>query len=210
MQSLSSIWQFAKAIISRVPFVGRLSEVSKEDLTQAFYETLTTMVFTTMPFWILPVLGLFIFRPRPSFDQAFENGEGLVFAAALLGPLFYVLTKRYGRWSLRRTPDDERSNPLSVSFPYGIGFVAIIALTCVISGFAFALLRKGPISSDIYLPGVEVLSWVLVGVATITFFAVTAYRNMLDDLASDNAEKVVEQQSDSENKFIESWLGEKK
>jgi hypothetical protein len=87
----------AKSFATRIPLIGRLGEVPREGIQQALYETLTTILFATMPFWILPVLGFFMFRPKPSLSDAFKNGEGLVYAAALLGPLFYVLTKRYGR-----------------------------------------------------------------------------------------------------------------
>lgn len=199
----------AKSFATRIPLIGRLGEVPREGIQQALYETLTTILFATMPFWILPVLGFFMFRPKPSLSDAFKNGEGLVYAAALLGPLFYVLTKRYGRWALRRADRERQLASLSMSFPYGTSFVTITALTCVISGFAFALLRRGLSSPDIDRQGIETLSWVLVGGATLIFFLITAYRNMLDDLASNKADSVIEEQPRSEDAFLGKWLGAK-
>lgn len=209
MKVISALGQFVRFVSARIPLLGRLREVPREGLLQALYETLTTILFATMPFWILPVLGYFMFTPKPSLDEAFKNGEGLVYAAVLLGPLFYVLTKRYGRWALRRADRERNASALSMSFPYGTAFVAITALTCVISGFAFALLRRGLASPDINRPGIETLSWILVIGSTVIFFLITAYRNMLDDLASNKAESVIEEQPRGEDAFLSGWLGAK-
>lgn len=196
-------------LCSRIPLFGRLSEVPREGLQQAFYETFSTILFATMPFWILPVLGYFLFNPKPSLGEAFKNGEGLVYAAALLGPLFYVLTKRYGRWSLRRADRQRQTAALSMSFPYGTSFVTITALTCVISGFVFALLRRGLSTPDMDRNGIETLSWFLVIAATVIFFLITAYRNMLDDLTANKANSVIEDQPRGEDAFLGKWLGAK-
>lgn len=200
---------FLGSVIGRTPLIGRLREVPKEAVQQACYETVTTVCFATMPFWILPVLGYFMFNPKPSIDEAFKNGEGLVYAAVLLGPLFYVLTRRYGRWAFRRADREMLAGALSMSFPYGTAFVAITAFTCVISGFAFALLRRGLSTPDIDRLGIQTLSWILVIGSTAIFFLITAYRNMLDDLAANKAETVIEEQPRSEDAFLGNWLGAK-
>lgn len=200
---------FLGMMFGHIPLFGRLREVPKEAVQQACYETLTTVFFATMPFWILPALGYFMFNPKPSIDEAFKNGEGLVYAAVLLGPLFYVLTRRYGRWALRRADRAKLASALTVSFPYGTAFVAITAFTCVISGFAFALHRRGLSDPDIDRPGIETLSWILVITSTAVFFLITAYRNMLDDLANNKAETVIEEQPRSEEAFLGKWLGAK-
>lgn len=90
-----------KACCKRVPLLGRLGEVPNEAKKNALYETFTTTLFATMPFWILPVLGFFIYTPRPGLDEGFQKGEGLIYASTLLGPLIFIITKRYGRISLR-------------------------------------------------------------------------------------------------------------
>ena len=98
------------------PPFGKLRQVSKQGKLQALFETLTTTLFATMPFWILPTLGSFMFVPKPAFDEALQRGEGLVYASVLLGPLVYVLTRRYGRFRIKFKPVE---SPLSISFPYG-------------------------------------------------------------------------------------------
>ena len=177
---------------------------------QAAFETLTTLLFATMPFWVLPALGHFLFRPRPSFDEGFQRGEGLVFAAVLLGPLVYVITKRYGRFNLRFPSSDAPLSPLSMSFPYGGLFVTITALTCAIAGFAFAFLNGPAAASEgLNREGLISLSWILMIGAAFIFFLVTAYRNLLDEIERDKAEKVVDEQPRQEQNFLANWLEHK-
>ena len=162
MKIKNTLKRYTRLLAASIPLLGRLHEVSVEGLKQALYETCTTIVFATMPFWILPAVGHYAFNPKPSVDEGFRDGGGLIYASVLLGPLFYVLTKRYGRWAIRRISQKHVVNALSMSFPYGTLFIAIIAFTCVISGFAFALLYKGLTAADIDQPGIQTLSWVLV------------------------------------------------
>lgn len=199
---------FLLRILKMAPLVGRLGEVPKPARLQAFYETLTTTVFATMPFWVLPALGWFMFRPKPAWDEALQRGEGLVYASALLGPLVYVITKRYGHFNLL-TNRKTASNPLSMSFPYGGAFVTVTALTCAVAGFAFAIQssRSGNVTAD--RDGTIALSWILMVISTSIFFLVTAYSNMLDDLVKDTSSRIVEDQPRQEQEFLGEWLESK-
>jgi hypothetical protein len=201
------LWRW---IFAKIPLFGRLAEVGMEGLKQAAFETLTTLLFATMPFWMLPALGRFLFPQPPKFDEALQKGEGLVFAAVLLGPLVYVITKRYGRFNLRFLASNAPARPLSMSFPYGGVFVTITALTCAIAGFAFAMTNRRPASAGgLNQDGLLNLSWLLMIGAAAIFFLVTAYRNLLDDLERNNADRVVEEQPRQERDFLASWLGAK-
>lgn len=201
------LWKSLRWLAARVPLVGRLNEVGGDGLKQAAYETLTTLLFATMPFWILPTLGHFLFQPPPSFNEAFQRGEGLVFAAGLLGPLVYIITKRYGRFNLRFLSANVPSSPLSMSFPYGGLFVTITALTCAIAGFAFALLNRPNVAADgINHEGLISLSWIIMVGASAIFFLVTAYRNLLDEIEREKAERVVDEQPRQERNFVAAWL----
>lgn len=210
MGRLMGFWKCLRWIAARTPLVGRLSEVGTHGLKQAAFETVTTLLFATMPFWVLPALGHFLFTPKPKMDEAFQKGEGLVFAAVLLGPLVYVITKRYGRFNLRFPSSEAPLSPLSMSFPYGGLFVTITALTCAIAGFAFALLNRPTNGTDgLDRSGLIHLSWFLMLGASAIFFLVTAYRNLLDEIERDKADKVVEEQPRQERDFLNSWLGAK-
>lgn len=197
-------------LITSIPLFGRLGEVPSDARKQAMYETLTTTVFASMPFWILPLFGYFLFHPRPAIGDAVQRGEGLIYASALLGPLVYVITKRYGRFNLRIASSNGSATPLSMSFPYGGLFLTITAITCVAAGFAFAITQQaGSHQTDLDLAGAKALSWILISGSTIIFFLVTAYSNMLEDLEKNKADMIVEEQPRQENSFFQSWLGAK-
>ncbi|MBJ7441533.1 MAG: hypothetical protein JHD35_21300 [Sphingopyxis sp.] len=209
-QMFTSALKLVKIALARVPLLGRLAEVGAEGIKQAIFETLTTLLFATMPFWILPSLGYYLFAPPPKLSEALQKGEGLVFAAGLLGPLVYVITKRYGRFNWRFLSPDSPSRPLSMSFPYGGLFVIITALTCAIAGFTFAIMNRPAASiAGLNKAGLVNLSWLLMIGAAVIFFLVTAYRNMLDELERDKADKVVEEQPRQENAFLANWLSAK-
>lgn len=207
MGLFASLCAFVKRVAVRVPLLGQMGNVPPEARRQALFETLTTTIFATMPFWVLPVLGWFLFSPAPVWDEALRKGEGLIYASVLLGPLVYVITKRYGKFNLRITKK-EGFRPLSMSFPYGGAFVTITALTCAISGFAFAL--KNPSSgAHISEDGAISLSWCLIILSTAIFFLITCYRNMLDEFALESGNRVVEAQPKQEGAFLADWLGAK-
>ena len=195
-----------KRFLRSLPLVGRLGEVPSDERRQALYETLTTSLFATMPFWVLPALGYFLYSPKPTLDEAMQKGEGLIYAAALLGPLVYVLTRRYGRFNLLNN-SRQVASPLSMSFPYGGLFVTITALSCAVAGFAFASMQHS--GSGIDQQGVRLLSWVMMIGATFIFFLVTAYSNMLDGLEKKKSELVVEEQPRQESQFVTDWMAAK-
>ena len=193
-----------KRLLKWIPLFGRLAEVPKDAGMEALWETLTTTLFATMPFWILPVIGHFILIPRPSFWDTMHGGEGLVYAAALLGPLVYILTRRYGRYSFR--PDKGELLPLSVRFPYGGLFSTLTIIACVIAGSTFAIVASDkPSDLNINHSGILTLSSFLMIAATVVLFLVTAYRNMLDSIDERAAEKIVDEQPRQEEEFSAEW-----
>jgi hypothetical protein len=198
--------RFIVSVGLSIPLFGKLPDVPLEARRQAAYETIATTVFASMPFWILPLLGWFIFDPKPSWDEALSRGEGLVYASALLGPLIYSITRRYGKFNLRILREHPKESALSVSFPYGGAFVTITALTCAIAGFAFALQASPGMQSSLQKNGVMALSWTLMIGSTVVFFLVTCYSNMLDDLVSDSGERVIKAQPKQEHDFVASWM----
>ncbi len=160
-----------------------------------------------MPFWILPTLGSFIFPSKPELGEIIRKGEGLVYASAILGPLVYVLTRRYGRFSFYFKKPIQST--LSISFPYGGMFVLVTAVACTVSGFSFAVLRTGEKTTQPYDEhGITVLSWLLMACATGVFYLVAAYRNMLDELER-QPEVIVSEQSKQTDEFSEQWQREK-
>ncbi len=183
-----------------VPFVGRLPECSASDLKEAATEVAVATVFSTMPIWLLPLLSPILFTKFVTAYEAVRTGELFLFATALVGPLVYIISKNYGE----RLPDD-RSNPFlrySIKFPYGQGFVYFCVAICLLSSFAFIVLRnplfkETELAKSINYDGVISLSGACLVLATLIFFCATAYRNSLD-----NIPRVMPRQ---ERDFVEQW-----
>lgn len=183
-----------------VPFIGRLPECSVDDLKEATTEVLVATIFSTMPLWLLPMLSAVFFKEPVTGYEAIRTGELFLFAAALVGPLVYIISKNYGE----RTHGEDARGFLnySIKFPYGQGFIYFCVAICLVSSFAFIVLRnplfkESELAKMINYAGVIGLSWVCFVLATIIFFCATAYRNSLD-----NIPRVMPKQ---ERDFIREW-----
>lgn len=192
-------------ILRALPFVGRLSDCSWDDLSQAFIEVLVVTIFSTMPLWFLPVLSGIFFRESISGYEAIKTGELFLFSTAFVGPLAYIITKNYGE----RIPSDRNESALirySIRFPHGTEFVFTCVAICLISSFAFLVLRNpffqsNEISKLIDYNGVVKFSWITSIISTIVFYCACAYRNGFESIART--------MTDQERSFADEWKASK-
>lgn len=198
------------SILGALPLVGRLREVSKGALSEAWSEILTTTIFAAMPLWF-PLLAGIIMVEAPNPYEALGKGELLIYAATLVGPLAYILTKRYGRYE---TPakDGGPVRELSVAFPYGRLCVIVAMLICLASGFVITLqkLESAKILAGIKLInpfGLTIFSILVFVLATMLLFCVSAYRNMIEELDKpSNSEEITSALKKSEDEAFAEWL----
>jgi hypothetical protein len=137
-----------------------------------------------MPFWILPILGTVIFSQPLNFVDPISNGELFVYSATLLGPLAYVIHKRYGRFRAPPGDSEGEGEPLSYTFPYGKTFSYVVAISCILSGVVFSIQRMKNIDAlkSVKFVNDNGLFWLSVStffIANLVLFCVLAYRNML-------------------------------
>ena len=170
-------------VFTRIPIIGQLREkCSRQNLCDALYETASFMFFATMPLWVLPIFSYWIFSSnRTVVDQAISlagDGELFVYSAASLGPLFYIITKRYGEWNATAL------HKLTISFPSGISFILFSFIVCLLSGFFFGVVRIPELKST-KLPIDELrIIWTSVAMFTIALvclFCASAYRNSIEE-----------------------------
>ena len=197
------------------PIIGRLWEVPPEALKEARAEVVSATFYSTMPFWFLPVIGSVIFLNRPSLWSGVNGGELLVYAAALVGPLAYIITKRHGRF---KVPDDiEEGNSeseLSYPFPYGRASFYLASLLCIMSGLVFTIQRLKSLEQFKGIPlineaGLVWLSLVIAVFSTILLFCVTAYRNMLESLERKHSDRISLALRGDEDRTYDQWLDRK-
>jgi hypothetical protein len=116
------------------PLVRDFRNCTRDDFTEAAKELLVLIVFAGMPIW----LGLMISavskgdKTVSSFlHEFFASGDALLISAALVGPLIYVITRKYG----------DLPESLTIRFPQGWLFVVIITIICIIAAALFGFDR---------------------------------------------------------------------
>jgi hypothetical protein len=167
----------------RLPIIGQLYEkCSRKNMLDGLLETLAFTIFATMPLWVVPVFGhWFIQSNKSMFSQSVAlagDGELFIYSSASLGPLFYIITKKYGEWN-----KDQRYPP-TISFPSGASFLLFSLLVCILSGLAFGILKIPELrtsASPINVPGIIESSAVLFGLALLCLFCASAYRNSIEE-----------------------------
>jgi uncharacterized membrane protein len=116
------------------PLIKDFKNCSRDDFVEAAKELFVLIVFAGMPVW----LGL-IFSVLSKADKAttifflefLASGESLLISAALVGPLIYVITRKYG----------DLPEAFTIRFPQGWLFVVLIAIICVIAAATFGFDR---------------------------------------------------------------------
>jgi uncharacterized membrane protein len=171
-------------------FASEFHKCSARDFGDATAEMLITTFFSTMPLWIMPLIGPLIFDTRLSFYDhllsTIRGGELFVYCAALVGPLIFIITKRYGE-----TSRENNRFSFTIAFPHGVLFVLTSALICIFAGFAFGLMKNplfGTAESSIKfnLTGIFWTSIVVYFISLYCVFAASAYRNALAGFVRDN------------------------
>lgn len=200
-------------ITRRLPLMDRLHEVPPESIREARSEILTTTIFAAMPFWF-PLVGLFILNDPPSIFEGIRNGELLIYAATLVGPLAYIVTKRYGKHVAFGKREGQSDFPLSYPFPNGRLAVTIAMIICIISGVVITLQKvQGlPVLNGnklINTTGLAISSVVLFFISTILLFCVSAYRNFMDHLSEDQTQRISRAQPDGEDDLADQWRKKK-
>lgn len=117
----------------------------------------------------------------------FSSGEPLLISAALVGPLIYVLFRKYGDFP----------NNLSIQFPLGWFFIVAIVLVCVISAGVFGY-RSAIDKKTIVAENMADLSVLITIFSLLIFFAISAIRNNIDGGAPD----IMTSDTD---KFLKEW-----
>jgi|HubBroStandDraft_6_1064221.scaffolds.fasta_scaffold554790_2 hypothetical protein len=173
-------WRWALYL---VPFTYEFHKCSFDDFREAWIELLVMTFFSTMPLWIMAILGPVIFQTDISFtDQllsTISGGELFVYCAALIGPLIYIITRRYGE-----TSQDQQRFSVVIAFPHGLTFVLFSALICVLAGIIFSLMKNPVLTShdQVIRFNQSGIFWSSIGVYVFSlycFFSASAYRNAM-------------------------------
>jgi uncharacterized membrane protein len=183
------LYLLARIIPYVLPFTGDFRKCSSRDFRDAASELVITTAFTTMPLWLMPLLGPIIFKTDVRFSDQFlstvDGGELFVYCAALIGPLIYIITRRYGE-----VINEENRFSVVIAFPHGFTFVFFSALICVFAGIIFSLMKNPVLTShaeaiEFNQSGIFWASILVYAFSLYCFFFASAYRNAMSSFVND-------------------------
>ena len=178
------------SVIARLPIYGALVSVRSDSRKDAAKELSVATLFSLLPIWLYPLLMSFTDQLIwETVRSCVERGELYLYSAALLGPLIYSVSKRYGaNDDVADTSESERRGfpkIVSLRFPYEGLFSVIAILVCVVAAGVFALVRAS--IDGLFVPDLneEAILWasvMLYGFTLSCMFCVLVYRLDLEDL----------------------------
>lgn len=191
-KAVSTTWRLlrlAKTAASHIPIYGPLLQVRWRSFKDGAMELGVATLFSLLPIWLYPVLVAMLTDQLlwDAVRSCVARGELYLYSAALLGPLIYSISKRYG-------PDgDDESDAQggqghhfwSLRFPNGGLFSVIAVLVCTLAGAAYAWMRaveQGSLSLPIdETQTLQASVWVYVFTLSC-MFCVLVYRLDLEDI----------------------------
>ena len=198
--------------VRRVPIYGELASARRENLIAALAELSATVLFSTLPIWLFPAIFSLFITDAPTFGDllsyAVMQGDFYLYAAACVGPLIYIIFKKYAEIRPIDAPDERASDytfgtrigRLTFEFPYGVIFVTISVLLCTISAllYTFITMSKFPQSPFATNASALMVAAIVLYIFSLScLYAASVYRLEL--------ESVGKKLPDQEREFLEKW-----
>lgn len=182
-------------------FSKTMRDCAAEHYFDAAKETVTTGVASMLPLIIGFAISFVLSEGKPStvLSTFLESNGALFVSASLAGPLFYIISRKYGKFP----------GTVTYKFPAALFFLSFATAICLIASIMFALsvaysgTGDGTGSEYTKHVRVDIFRWVSFATlsASILFlFLVSAVRNMLDDGHAPAAEM-----HKSEENFVNEW-----
>lgn len=169
----------------------RFAVCEDDDYRQARTEVVLICISAFLPLWA--GLGLFTMTKRKGAAAEFghhfmASGEMLLIACAIIGPLIYFITRKYGRLA----------DPLTLRFPFSTTFSVMIVLIWFVAGGIFVSKKiSDAYQADVFdNDAMWYLSLVVTVAAVLILYFATLFRNSIDrvdpgKLMHDEQEKFV-------------------
>ncbi len=179
MRFLDPIITLFKVAFHHATLSGDFYKCDRKNFSDAGVEFFVALLFSTMPLWLFPIFSPLIFQAdMPGISSYIKGGELFIYAAALMGPLIYIIAKRYGEF------EKDSKFKLSISFPHGMTFVVMAMLICVFSGLFIGIIRSPLVqsySNKLNMGGIFWASILTYSMSLYIVFTASVYRNALED-----------------------------
>lgn len=181
-----------KWLLTKIPIYGQLLNSPAASIWAALKDLLVTTLFSLLPLWFYPTIVKLSFGSPfwITVNSFISGGEFFIFSAALVGPLIYSITKKYGEEKRSEDNQSEDAFPKipSIQFPYGVWFVSISVLVCCFAAIFFGILRANNIAILPIQPDEHTLLMTSGGLYLFTlscFFCVSVYRLNLENTSDE-------------------------
>jgi hypothetical protein len=161
------------------PLIKDFRNCTRDDFVEAAKELFVLVVFAGMPVWLGIIFSALSKEKSVNvfFLEFLSSGESLLISAALVGPLIYIITRKYG----------DLPAAFTIRFPQGWLFVVLIAIICVITAALFGfdrVFRQTSIehghSSVFDESSMRAFSFGVLSVSVLIVYLVSVLRNYLD------------------------------
>lgn len=190
MSCIAACSKSFRYVAEKVPVYGMLFKSSPKALREALTDLVTATLFSLLPLWFYPIISKIAYNT--AFWQTVKSfvggGEFFLYSAALVGPLIFSITRKYGEWQTGDDVDVAGGNPFprryTIQFPYGIWFVLISVMVLGFAAYFFGILREASHAPSNRQPDSEALllvSCIMYLFTLSCFYCVSVYRLELDD-----------------------------
>ncbi|WP_152612031.1 hypothetical protein [Ruegeria sp. ANG-S4] len=176
-------------MFTKVPIYGQLINSSSSSVKEATTDLITATLFSLLPLWFYPIISKFAYGTDfwATVKSFIGGGELFLYSAALVGPLIFSITRKYGEMSPVPSDGDTEHSTFprmyTIQFPYGIWFVLVSALVLGFAAYFFGILREAGLENSARTPNAENLlfvSGIMYCFTLSCFFCVSVYRLQLD------------------------------
>ncbi|WP_156954701.1 hypothetical protein [Pseudooceanicola nanhaiensis] len=175
-------------MFSKIPIYGPLAASSGASIREGMAELATTTIFSIFPLWFYPIAAKVIYDdPLLSNMLSFvSSGELFLYSAAIVGPLIFLITKKYGEFEGPEGNNDGFPRRLTIQFPSGYSFLVSSILICIFSAFLYGTIRTDADVSGTSLddPSTKNLFWTsaIIYIFSLScLFCATVYRINLEN-----------------------------
>lgn len=133
-------------MLHKIPILRTTIKSSKAARKSAFHETIITVLFSTTPIWLFPIIfGAFTKATITDLvSNVLSKGELYLFSAALVGPIIYWILGDNLHLSMSDNSDPKTSQiigDLRRKFPDAVSLIFCLFCIAVICSFVILLLH---------------------------------------------------------------------
>ncbi len=191
----------------KIPLYGRLFSAGRKSVNSSIKELLIGTMFSTLPLWFFPLAISFLLKDSPGsfvlIKKSLERGDLFIYSAALIGPLIYLITKRYVEIDNEESADENDNRlfgKINFEFPYGASFFIIAILICMVAAICFGFSNLNAVKDINVVLNTEFLFYFSIFIYIFSLsclFSVSVYRNELENIGKNLG--------NDEREFLKKW-----